>query len=49
MKMNSKAETFSKLRVACRDLKQLAVHGTVYGITASSVGIDEYTGKAFVI
>ncbi len=49
MKMTSKSEVFSKLRDACRDLKPLAVHGSVYGYTASRLNNVLFTTKSFII
>ena len=49
MKMTSTAETFAKLRDACRDLKPLAVQGSVYGLTASALDHKEYNSRDFII
>ncbi len=49
MKMNSRSECFAKLRDTCRDLQPLAAHGTVYGITASSITPAGYMGNEFTV
>ena len=49
MKITSTAEVVAKLRDACRDLKPLAFHGSVYGLTASSLNHDLYNTHDFII
>ena len=49
MKMTSTTEVFAKLRDACRDLKPLAVHGSVYGLTASALDHKEYNSRDFIV
>ena len=49
MKMNSMSELYSKLRDACRDLKPLAVHGSVYGMSPLRISRFSYEATSFII
>ena len=47
--MTSTAEVVAKLRDACRDLKPLTCHGSVYGLTASALNHEHYNSRDFII
>ncbi len=49
MKMNSLSEVYSKLRDAYRDLKPLAVHGSVYGLSPSKISRGSFEANDFII